>query len=33
MEPHPAGVREPREEGWRRVVFFGPDGEQTEIRG
>lgn len=32
-EPHPAGAREPREEGWRRVVFVGPDGEQIEFRG
>jgi lactoylglutathione lyase len=32
-EPHPAGAREPKEEGWRRVVFLGPDGEQIEFRG
>ena len=32
-EPHPAGAREPKEEGWRRAVFIGPDGEQIEIRG
>ncbi|MDF2633510.1 MAG: Glyoxalase-like domain containing protein [Pelosinus sp.] len=32
-EPHPAGAREPREEGWRRVVFKGPDGESIEFRG
>ncbi|MHB9034058.1 MAG: VOC family protein [Anaerolineae bacterium] len=32
-EPHPAGEREPREKGWRRVVFSGPDGEQIEFRG
>ncbi|WP_066634436.1 VOC family protein [Desulfolucanica intricata] len=32
-EPHPAGAREPREEGWRRVVFTGPDGEAIEFRG
>jgi len=32
-EPHPAGAREPREEGWRRVVFVGPDGELIEFRG
>ena len=32
-EPHPAGAREPREEGWRRAVFRGPDGEAVEIRG
>jgi Lactoylglutathione lyase and related lyases len=31
--PHPAGEREPREKGWRRVVFTGPDGEQIEFRG
>lgn len=32
-EPHPAGARESREEGWRRVVFIGPDGELIEFRG
>lgn len=32
-EPHPAGTREPREEGWHRVVFVGPDGELIEFRG
>ncbi len=32
-EPHPAGAREPGEEGWRRVVFVGPDGELVEFRG
>lgn len=32
-EPHLAGAREPREEGWRRVVFVGPDGELIEMRG
>lgn len=31
--PHPTGAREPHEEGWRRVVFAGPDGEHIEIRG
>jgi lactoylglutathione lyase len=31
--PHPTAAREPREEGWRRVVFAGPDGEQIELRG
>lgn len=31
--PHPTPAREPREEGWRRVVFRGPDGEQIELRG
>ena len=33
QEPHPTSAREPREEGWRRTVFKGPDGEQIEIRG
>ncbi len=32
-KPHPTGARVPDEEGWRRVVFRGPDGEQIEIRG
>jgi lactoylglutathione lyase len=32
-EPHPAGARESREDGWRRVVFMGPDGELIEFRG
>lgn len=32
-EPHPVEAREPREEGWRRVVFVGPDGELIEFRG
>ncbi len=32
-EPHPTGAREPGEEGWRRVVFAGPDGEHIEFRG
>lgn len=32
-EPQPAGEREPREKGWRRVVFIGPDGELIEFRG
>jgi lactoylglutathione lyase len=31
--PHQTAAREPREEGWRRVVFGGPDGEQIELRG
>ncbi|HEX9880616.1 MAG TPA: VOC family protein [Candidatus Binatia bacterium] len=31
--PHATSPREGREEGWRRVVFRGPDGEQIEIRG
>ena len=32
-EPQPAGEREPREKGWRRVVFIGLDGELIEFRG
>jgi lactoylglutathione lyase len=32
-EPHDTPAREPRERGWRRVVFYGPDGEQIELRG
>ena len=32
-QPHETAAREPREEGWRRVVFEGPDGERVEIRG
>jgi lactoylglutathione lyase len=31
--PHDTAAREPRENGWRRVVFRGPDGEQIELRG
>lgn len=31
--PHETAPREPREAGWRRVVFRGPDGEEVEIRG
>jgi lactoylglutathione lyase len=31
--PHDTPAREPRERGWRRVVFYGPDGEQIELRG
>jgi lactoylglutathione lyase len=31
--PHDTAAREPRENGWRRVVFVGPDGEQIELRG
>ncbi len=31
--PHDTTAREPREQGWRRVVFSGPDGEQIEVRG
>ena len=33
QEPHPTDARDPKEIGWRRVVFKGPDGEQIEIRG
>jgi len=32
-EPHLVEAREAREEGWRRVVFIGPDGELIEFRG
>ena len=32
-EPHLVEAREPREEGWRRVVFVGPDRELIEFRG
>ena len=31
--PHDTAAREPRENGWRRVVFAGPDGEQIELMG
>jgi len=31
--PHDTAAREPRENGWRRVVFAGPDGELIELRG
>jgi lactoylglutathione lyase len=31
--PHDTAAREPKEKGWRRVVFSGPDGEQIELRG
>lgn len=31
--PHHTLPRAPREEGWRRVVFRGPDGEAIELRG
>jgi lactoylglutathione lyase len=31
--PHSTHAREPREEGWRRVVFEGPEGEEVELRG
>ena len=33
QEPHATPARAPREEGWRRVVFRGPDGESIELRG
>jgi len=33
QKPHPTPARLPREEGWMRVVFKGPDGEQIELRG
>ncbi len=31
--PHPTAARVPKEQGWRRVVFRGPDGEAIELRG
>jgi lactoylglutathione lyase len=31
--PHDTAARAPREQGWRRVVFRGPDGESIELRG
>ncbi|HEX9442772.1 MAG TPA: VOC family protein [Candidatus Binatia bacterium] len=31
--PHDTPARAPREQGWRRAVFYGPDGEQIELRG
>jgi len=31
--PHETAAREPRESGWRRVVFGGADGVQIELRG
>jgi lactoylglutathione lyase len=31
--PHHTDAREAREQGWRRVVFRGPDGESIELRG
>ncbi len=33
QRPHPVPPRGPGEENWRRVVFYGPDREQIEIRG
>ena len=32
-EPYETVARSPREKGWRRTVFEGPDGEQIELRG
>lgn len=32
-EPHPTPPRSHEEEGWKRVVFKGPDGESIELRG
>lgn len=32
-EPYETAARSPAEEGWRRTVFEGPDGEQIELRG
>lgn len=32
-EPYETAARVPSEEGWRRTVFEGPDGEQIELRG
>ena len=32
-EPYKTAARSPREKGWRRTVFEGPDGEQIELRG
>ncbi|MTV48530.1 VOC family protein [Heliobacillus mobilis] len=31
--PHTSAARTPEEEGWRRVVFLGPDEEMIEFRG
>lgn len=31
--PHPTDPRTPEEQGWKRAVFKGPDGEAIEIRG
>ena len=31
--PHDTAAREPRENGWRRVVFARPDGEHIVLRG
>lgn len=32
-QPHQTNARNQLEQGWRRTVFEGPDGEQIEIRG
>lgn len=32
-EPHIPSARTPKEVGWRRIVFKGPDGESIEFRG
>ena len=32
-DARPTSPRGPREEGWRRAVFRGPEGELIEIRG
>lgn len=32
-KPHIPEPRTPQEEGWKRVVFEGPDGELIEFRG
>lgn len=31
--PHATAARNESEQGWRRAVFIGPDGEHIEIRG
>ncbi|MEM9242830.1 MAG: VOC family protein [Pseudomonadota bacterium] len=32
-KPHNTAARIPAEQGWRRAVFVGVDGEKIEIRG
>ncbi len=32
-KPHITSPRTPREKGWKRVVFKGPDDEHIEFRG
>ncbi|WFR55781.1 VOC family protein [Anaerocolumna sp. AGMB13025] len=32
-KPHIPSPRTPREKGWKRVVFKGPDDERIEFRG